>query len=172
MIVPMKRALQSMVVALVLRVVHAALTELQRLDSSVRRELEQMPEGMGYAVETGYRAPTLYVRWCGGQLQRCAAAPPAPCCALRLKNLPLAFLFCTGQMGVAQAYARHAFTISGDVADVMKLARLINLVEAYLFPPLITRRIMTDIPPLQVNPLRVYGGIAFGFLCSRYRLSR
>lgn len=168
------RFVQQLTVGIVLRVVHAALVELHRRDDRVRTELERLPEGMGYAVESGYKSPALYVRWQGGKLCRTAEPQTRPGlhCDLRMKNLPVTFRFCTGQMGVAQAYAAHAFTIRGDVADVMRLARLINLTEAYLFPPFITRRIMTDRPRLQVNPLRVYGAIALGFLCNRYRLSR
>jgi hypothetical protein len=50
----------------------------------------------------------------------------------------------------------------------MKLARLVNLVEGYLFPKFITKHILTDIPTLQVNPLRVYGRVLCGFLTGRY----
>lgn len=71
-------------------------------------------------------------------------------------------------MGLAQAYAYHAFTLSGDIADVMKLARMVNLVEAYLFPRFITRRILTDIPPLRTSPLKVYAKLAAGFLTGKY----
>ena len=58
--------------------------------------------------------------------------------------------------------------MQGEIADVMKLARLVNLVEGYLFPKFITKHILTDIPTLQVNPLRVYGRVLCGFLTGRY----
>lgn len=93
-------------------------------------------------------------------------------CRLAIKSLPLSFRLFTGQMSVAQGYAQHAFCVSGDVADVMKLVRLIDLVEAYLFPTFITKRILTDLPPLQASPLRVYGRIACGFLTNRYGMCK
>ena len=46
-----------------------------------------------------------------------------------------------------------------------------NLVEGYLFPPIITKHILTDIPALQVNPLRVYGRVFLGFLTNRYAIA-
>ena len=91
-----------------------------------------------------------------------------PVCALRLKSTGISFRMFTGQMGLAQAYAQHAFSMQGEIADVMKLARLVNLVEGYLFPKFITKHILTDIPTLQVNPLRVYGRVLCGFLTGRY----
>lgn len=163
----MKRFVQKAVVAVVLRVVHAALVELQTLDSRVEKELRRLPEGMSYALGTGFRGPELFVEWKEGRLQR-RKTMENPHCSLRIKSLPLSFQLFTGQVGIAQAYARHAFTLAGDVGDVMKLARMINLVEAYLFPRVITRRILTDIPPLQVSPLRVYGRLCCGFLTGRY----
>lgn len=165
------RFLQSLTVGIVLRVVHAALVELRKLDSRVAVEFERMPEGLSYAIQTGYKGPTLYVRWDGKELRRLPELA-APSCALRIKSMPLSFRLFTGQMGLAQAYARHAFTMGGEVADVMRLARLVNLVEGYLFPKIMTRRIMTDVPETEVCFLRAYARIALGFLTCKYKLSK
>lgn len=163
----MKLALQKLTVGIVLRVVHAALVELYGLDSRVRAEFDRMPEGMSYALQTGHAAPELYVQWTGGRLLNLKKIEK-PTCALRLKSTGISFRMFTGQMGLAQAYAQHAFSMQGEIADVMRLARLVNLVEGYLFPKFITKHILTDIPALQVNPLRVYGRILCGFLTGRY----
>lgn len=163
----MKLALQKLTVGGVLRVVHAALVELYALDTRVREEFDRMPEGLSYALQTGYDAPQLYVQWKEGRLARLPELEK-PTCALRLKSTGISFRMFTGQMGLAQAYAQHAFSMQGEIADVMRLARLVNLVEGYLFPSFITKHILTDIPALQVNPLRVYGRIFCGFLTGRY----
>ena len=163
----MKLALQKLTVGIVLRVVHAALVELYGLDSRVRDEFDRMPEDMSYALQTGHAAPELYVQWTGGRLLNLKKIEK-PTCALRLKSTGISFRMFTGQMGLAQAYAQHAFSMQGEIADVMRLARLVNLVEGYLFPKFITKHILTDIPALQVNPLRVYGRVLCGFLSGRY----
>ena len=163
----MKLALQKLTVGIVLRVVHAALVELYGLDFRVRAEFDRMPEGMSYALQTGHAAPELYVQWTGGRLLNLKKIEK-PTCALRLKSTGISFRMFTGQMGLAQAYAQHAFSMQGEIADVMRLARLVNLVEGYLFPKFITKHILTDIPALQVNPLRVYGRVLCGFLTGRY----
>lgn len=166
----MKRLLQRAVVAVVLRVVHAAIVELQQVDSRARDELERVREGTSYAIHTAHAGgPSLYVQWEGGVLRR-KRFLENPGCLLRLKAMPVSFLLFTGRMGMAQAYARHAFSLRGEISDVMALARLVDLVEAYLFPRFVTRRILTEVPLLQACPLRVYGRICCGFLTGRYRV--
>ena len=163
----MKRALQKLVVGAALRVVHAALVELRGMDAYVAAELAKLPVGASYAIHTGYACPSLYVVWDGEKLLR----PPTlntPRCELHLKALAVSFRLFTGQMGLAQAYAQHALTMGGEVADVMRLARLVNRAEAYLFPPMITRRFLTDIPKLPASPLRLYARLALGFLTGKY----
>ncbi len=167
----MKRAIQSLTVGIVMRVVHAALCELQAVgDTRALHELSRLKDGQAYSIYVGAAGPALHVQWKGGRLLNLTEAAPEAC-SLRIKTLPLAFRLFTGQMGLAQAYAWHAFTVQGDLGDVMPLARLVNLVEAYLFPRFITRHILTDIPSLQANPLRVYGRLACGFLTARYGAS-
>ncbi len=163
----MKLFFQKLTVGIVLRVVHAALVELYHIDSRVKAEFDALPEAMSYSIATGYDAPVLNVLWEQGKLKRIKSLKKAVC-NLAIKSTAHSFQMFTGQMGLAQAYARHAFTMQGEIADVMKLARLVNIVEAYLFPKLITRHILTDIPALQANPLRVYGRIALGFLTFKY----
>ena len=116
----MKLALQKLTVGIVLRVVHAALVELYGLDSRVRAEFDRMPEGMSYALQTGHAAPELYVQWTGGRLLNLKKIEK-PTCALRLKSTGISFRMFTGQMGLAQAYAQHAFSMQGEIADVMRL---------------------------------------------------
>ncbi len=164
----MIQKIQHLTVAIVMRVVHAAICELQALgDTRVLHELERLREGQGYSIAAGAKGPVLHVQWKGGRLLR-PDSPAGHVCSLKIKSLPLAFRLFTGQMGLAQAYAWHAFTVQGELGEVMLLARLVNLVEAYLFPRFITKHILTDIPSLQANPLRVYGRILRGFLTGRY----
>lgn len=164
----MKRAFQKLVVGAALRVVYAALVELSRMDAAVAAELAKLPAGMSYTIRTGHECPTLCVQWDGARLLR-PAAPVAPArCELSLKSLATAFRIFTGQMGLAQAYAQHAFTMAGEVADVMRLARLVNRTEAYLFPPFITRSFLTDLPELPASPLRLYARLALGFITAKY----
>lgn len=164
----MRRAVQKLVVAAALRVVHAALVELRTLDAAVADEFARLPVGTSYAIHTGHDCPSLYVEWDGERLRR-PAQLEAPRCELRLKALSVAFRMFTGQIGLAQGYAQHAFTMAGEVADVMRLARLVNQAEAYLFPSFITRKFMSETPKRSASSLRLYGRLLIGFITGRYK---
>lgn len=164
----MKRFIKKLTVAAALRLVHAALVELRWLDPFVREQMEALPVGISYAIHTGHDAPTLYVQWDGKRLLRLEQAPAETTCELRLKSLADSFLMFTGQIGLAHGYARHSFTMQGEIADVMRLARLVDRAEAYLFPAFMSRRILTEVPALPSSPLRLYGRLILGFLSRSY----
>ena len=163
----MKRTLQKWVIGAALRLVHAALVELRSMDACVAGEFERLPLGMSYTICTGHGGPTLHVEWDGATLHRRSRLDHAHC-ELHIKALPIAFRIFTGQMGMAQGYAQHAFTMACEVADVMRLAHLVNRTEAYLFPPFITKRFLTDVPQLGLKPLQLYGRLTLGFLKGKY----
>ena len=164
----MTKSIQHLTVGIVVRVVHAAICELQAVgDTRVLHELAHLREGQAYSIAAGAKGPALHVQWKGGKLLS-LPAPAEGACKLTIKTLPLAFRLFTGQVGLAQAYAWHAFTVQGELGEVMQLARLVNMVEAYLFPRFITKHLLTDIPELQANPLRIYGRLLCGFLTARY----
>lgn len=163
----MKRALQKWVIGAALRLVHAALVELREMDACVADEFARLPLGTSYAICTGHGGPTLHVEWDGTALHRRPDSMRARC-ELHIKALPIAFRLFTGQMGMAQGYAQHAFTMAGEVGDVMRLAHLVNRAEAYLFPPFISKNFLTEVPKLGLKPLRLYGRLALGFLKGKY----
>lgn len=163
----MKRAIQKLVIGAALRLVHAALVELREMDAYVAEEFARLPKGMSYAIHTGHGAPSLYVQWDGEKLRRCGALS-APRCELHMKALGISFRLFTGQMGLAQGYAQHAFTMAGEVADVMRLARLVNRAECYLFPAFITRRFLSEIPRLPASVLRFYARLTLGFMKGKF----
>jgi hypothetical protein len=70
-------------------------------------------------------------------------------------------------MGTPQGYAEHRMSVKGDLAKAMSLIRCLNLVEFYLFPGFIARRILKRLPAMNLRRfglrLHVYFlGIPFG----------
>ena len=84
----MKRFFQKLTVGIVLRVVHAALVELQAQDTRVAEEFACMPEGLSYSIYTGHNGPVLHVAWQGGKLRRLRTLDKATC-TLQIKFLNL-----------------------------------------------------------------------------------
>jgi len=80
---------------------------------------------------------------------------------LAFKGIDGAFKMFTGQMGLSAGYAQHRFTVKGDLYKVLSIVRIMNIVEAYLFPKMLAKTLMNPVPKRQVNMLRFYGGTLF-----------
>ncbi len=61
---------------------------------------------------------------------------------ITFKSISTAFKVCTGMMSVKQAYLQHCFILKGDIYESMRFVRCVDLVETYLFPYFMTKRIL------------------------------
>ncbi|MCD7950963.1 MAG: hypothetical protein LUG12_12010 [Erysipelotrichaceae bacterium] len=61
---------------------------------------------------------------------------------ITFKSVNGAFKVFAGMMSVKQAYLEHAFVLKGDIYESMRFVRCVDLVETYLFPRFMTRRIL------------------------------
>ena len=62
----------------------------------------------------------------------------------------------TGRLGVAKAYAEHRFTLKGDISQAMSFVRCVDMIERYLFPYIITKRILKDKYKKQTSSILMY----------------
>lgn len=82
--------------------------------------------------------------------------------AIYFKNIEAAFLVVTGQIGIAQAYAEHRFTLKGDIYITMPLVRALNMTEAYLFPGFMAKKLMARMPDRSNNKFNIYMATILG----------
>lgn len=61
---------------------------------------------------------------------------------IKFKSLTTAFQVFIGMMSVKQAYLQHCFVLKGDIYESMRFVRCVDLVEIYLFPKFMTKRIL------------------------------
>ena len=88
---------------------------------------------------------------------------------ITFKSIDAAFLVLTAQLGLAGSYSAHGFTLKGDIQKTMSLCRCADLAEAYLFPRIMTRRILKEVPAKEHFTLNIYGRILLGMLTLSYR---
>ena len=62
----------------------------------------------------------------------------------------------TGRLGVSKASAEPRFTLKGEIGEAMSIVRCMDIVEAYLFPEIITRNILKAQPSKKIGILRTY----------------
>lgn len=151
------RHIQQMVCGVVLQVLYRAVRVLSHCDSRIREELLALPEGqtVRFSVSPHEKSKSLSFRVSGGTVQK--EDPKAePDIHITFKNEAMAVRVFTGRMGIAGAYAAHAFMLKGNINEAMGIVRIVDLVEGYLFPKIMSRRILKEVPEKQVPSLVVY----------------
>lgn len=151
------RSFQQLVCGIVLQVLFRAIRVLSHCDSRIRQELLDLPQGqtIKLSVSPAERSRSLTFTVSEGTVHR-ADKTAAPDIHIVFKNEAMAFRVFTGRMGIAGAYAAHAFTLRGNINQTMGVVRIVDLVEGYLFPRFMTRHILKDIPKKELPTLAVY----------------
>lgn len=126
-----------------------------KFDTKVKEEIDSWKDGQSFAIKTGIKDVNLCIKKQDGKLLKLKNIEN-PDIEITFKSIDAAFLMFTGRLGVAKAYAEHRFTLKGEINQTMSLVRVIDLVEAYLFPKFITKNILKEIPKKQSNLLRTY----------------
>lgn len=80
---------------------------------------------------------------------------------LSFKGVNSAFKMFTGRMGLGDGYAQHRFTVNGDLYKVMGIVRIINIIESYLFPKFIAKKLMNPVPKKEIGTFRFLCGTLF-----------
>lgn len=142
---------------LILKVLYRGIRVLSHADSQMRQELLQLPEGhiIRFAVSSAPEAPRLSFAVRRGSIEKAPANAPADI-EIIFKNEKMAFRVFTGRMGIAGAYAAHAFTLRGNINEAMGVVRIVDLAENYLFPGFMARRILKHRPKKQYPAVLVY----------------
>lgn len=154
-------ALKAIVAKIVLFVLYRAIKVLAHEDSRIMSEFDSWRNGLTVVLETGNGGPSISLMKRGRKLVRCPHVDDADI-RITFRSLDAAFLVLTGQMGVARAYAEHRFMLSGDISQTMSIVRCIDIAESYLFPRLMTRRILRKVENKEFSTLRVYIKIFVG----------
>ena len=66
-------------------------------------------------------------------------------------SLDTAFQMITTQLGAHHVYAQHKISVTGNIADSMRLIRMFYIVEAYLFPKILNKNILKKSPRMTLN---------------------
>jgi hypothetical protein len=133
-------------------------------------EFDEWEDRVYYRIRVMNHGPSLIVGKNKGCLMRFKKFPETKIGVdMMIKSIDTAFVIFSGRMSVAEAYAAHAFTIQGEIADTMKLARCVDLAEANLFPRIITKRILKEVPEREVSLVKLYACIGKGIVTGKYK---
>lgn len=151
-----KRVLAGIVFAVMGR----GLVACARLDSRVRAEAASWPDGTVVTLAVAPRGPHTSVEKRGDRLVALGGSKGVePTLLVTFKNVDGAIPVLLGMKGVLQSFAEHRATLSGDIGLGISLVRCLHIVEGYLFPDVMTRRILPRPARREVGHLRAYAGL-------------
>lgn len=136
------------------------LVAAARLDSRVRREVRSWPDGTVITIAIA-RGPRTSWRYVGGRLEHLGGRTDITATLLvTYKSIDVALPVLLGLQGILPAFAEHRSTLAGDIALGMSFVRALHIVEGYLFPDLIGRRVLPSPPSREVSHARAYAALA------------
>lgn len=149
-------------VAIMLWIVGRAIQAASRVDREVKEEfarlsddfmmhLHVLPSGPGMIVGKDKDGKVRYMGW--------NAKGKKITLDMKVKNIEGAILMFTFQESTCVASANNRLAVSGAVPDTMAFVRILNIVETYLLPKIITSFAVKRYPKWsQMNPLRKHLG--------------
>ena len=85
----------------------------------------------------------------------------SPDLSIIFKSYKGALLLVLGQIGVYEGYAQHRFIVEGDFIKGMPFVRILYYVEVYLFPKIISKKILKEMPNRSSTKLNAYLRLLF-----------
>ena len=132
---PMKK----IIIWVVLQFLYRGMKVLYKLDYRMKEELDGWRENKTLRIQI-MNGPSITMTYT--YLQGLQKTHQTPDITIVFKSVHTAFLVFTGMMSVKQAYLEHRFSLKGDVYESMRFVRCVDLVETYLFPRFMTKRIL------------------------------
>jgi hypothetical protein len=154
------KSAKRLLAGVVFAVMGRGLVACARLDSRVAADAAEWPDGTVVTLEIAPRGPRTTVRKRDGRLEALGGRKDVESTLLvTFKNVDGALPVLLGMKGVLQSFAEHRATLAGDVSLGISLVRCLHVVEGYLFPDIMTRRILPRPAAREVGHLRAYAGL-------------
>jgi hypothetical protein len=138
-----------------------------RFNSEIREELTAWPEGFTILLRVLPRGPKLGLQKKNGRLKGISTTRENWDLTVVFRTEETAFRVITTLSNVPKAFTQNRLMVFGNTADSMILIRVLNVVQAYLFPPFLSKRVLKRVPKFSlgqhIGRLRLYTiGLALG----------
>jgi hypothetical protein len=160
----MSNSIKQGVSRIVLFFLYRAFHVLYRYDKSIRCEVDGWKQGFVICMKAARQGPAICLIHTEKGIERLRKYESSDVnMSIEFRGIDAAFLVLSGQIGVAQAYSQHRFTLRGSIFDCMPFVRCVEIIEAYLFPTVITKKILKKLPIKEISPVSVYRHAILGF---------
>lgn len=145
------------VAAVVFVLLGRGLVAAARLDTRVRREVRSWPNGTVITIAIAPNGPRTTWRFAHGRLEHLGGdGDLTPTLLVTYKSIDVALPVLLGRQGILPAFTEHRSTLAGDIGLGMSFVRCLHIVESYLFPDVIGRRVLPSAPSREVSHARAY----------------
>lgn len=127
-------------------------TACARLDSRVKREVGTWADGTIVTLRVAPSGPQTSWGVAAGRFRHLGGSEVKPTLLVTFKNADGALPVFLGMKGVLQAFAEHRASLAGEVSLGMSVVRCLHIVEGYLFPGVMTKRILPS-PARREKPM-------------------
>ncbi len=157
------KKVKKKIISIILWFLGRGIQSCTRFDENVKKEIQVFDEGFRIMFNVWNSEQTMIVEKRGDRLYHSSKKNGKEAdIVIYFKSIESALMLLTGQIGIAQAYAEHRILLKGDIMLGMSFIRVINIVEAYLFPKFWVKRILKTFPNRSSNSFIVYLGLILG----------
>jgi predicted Zn-dependent protease with MMP-like domain len=150
---------KSIITKLGLKALQRAAISLSHFNSTIKEELNVWPQQ--FRIKIAVKNTTLGIAWkktdSGLKSTNLNGVFDLE---VYFKNIPIAYRVITTLSNVPEAFTQNRIQAYGNIPDSMILIRVLNVVQSYLFPPLLSKRVLKRVPKFgwkqHIGRIRVY----------------
>ena len=159
---PGKKLIKRIYIAVMLWIVGRAIQAGARVDKVIKEEFNKLSDDSMFSLGVLPGGPYMIVgKDKKGKVKYMGWNPIGKKLTLKMgiKNMEAAFLVFSFQESTTVAFAHNRFAVEGDNSDALAIVRVIDLVEVYLLPKIITKLAVKRYPKWsEMSPFRKYLG--------------
>ncbi len=124
-----------------------ALQTASKLDADIKRDLRFLPDGFTISLQVYPQIAAVNWQKVGGKMKFLGTKNLEKTdLKVIIKNKSAALRMILAQAGIAKSYAQRRISIEGNTVDAMVLTRMLDKVEAYLFPKFLSKNLLKQVP--------------------------
>ncbi len=152
--------LKRMITAIGFFALKQAIVSVSHFNKEVKEELNYFKEGYSIQLKVLPNGPRIAFEKHHNELKTTSTNKKEYDLVVIFKTKEIAYRIMTTLSNVPKAFTQNRLMVYGNVADSMVLIRIMNIVQAYLFPPILSKRVLKRVPQFNmgqhIGRIRVY----------------
>ncbi len=138
--------LKKMVVGIALLALGGTFEKVSKHSAELKEEIKTWKKGIVISLGVLPNGPSISLKEENGTIRYLGRGYKNPDVKIIFKNMDSAFLPFTAQMGSHIAFVQHRAMVHGSVLDGIKANRAMGIVQAYLLPGIVFKKVF-KLPP-------------------------